>query len=398
MQKPMAKTLIIELATGRQTPFLRGILTRSLQAAGLSFEDAFNTASSVRQSLDNKTEISTSELRKLVAQKLRASFGEETVQRYHAPSHTPATILVERSNKQSIPFSRGELRRSLECCGLTEEGAMGVAARIYDHLVSIGTERISSRDLGLLTHRHLRRELGADAAKRYLVWTDYRHGNRPLLILIGGAPGCGKSTLATELATRLDIVRTQSTDMLREVMRMMLPHRLLPILHTSSFDAWKALPSPAESLADRDSLLTDGYLTQVELLSVAAEAVLQRALTERVSLILEGVHMHPSFLESIPKEEDAIVVPIMLSVAKPGLLRQRFTGRGQQAPNRRAKRYLDNFDAIWRLQGFLTTAAEKGNFITITNDNRDDAIRAAMDAVINALAKDFSGTPDEVFV
>ncbi len=394
----MAKTLIIDLAAGRQTPFLRGILTRSLQSAGLSFEDAFNTASSIRQLLDDKTEISTSDLRELVTQQLQASFGEATAQRYQTASHTPATILVERSSMQSTPFSRGELRRSLECCGLAEGGAMAIVTRIYDHLVSRGTERISSRELGLLTHRYLRRELGADAAKRYLVWTDYRHGNRPLLILIGGAPGCGKSTLATELATRLDIVRTQSTDMLREVMRMMLPHRLLPILHTSSFDAWKALPSPTESLTDRDSLLIDGYLTQVELLSVAAEAVLQRALKERVSLILEGVHMHPSFLDNIPQEEDAIVVPIMLCVADQKLLRQRFTGRGQQAPNRRAKRYLDNFDAIWRLQTFLTAAAERANLRIIANDNREDAISAVMGAIIDALSKDFSGTPEEVFI
>ncbi len=394
----MAKTLIIDLAAGRQTPFLRGILTRSLQSAGLSFEDAFNTASSIRQLLDDKTEISTSDLRDLVTQQLQASFGEATAQRYQTASHTPATILVERSNMQSTPFSRGELRRSLECCGLAEGGAMAIVTRIYDHLVSRGTEHISSRELGLLTHRYLRRELGADAAKRYLVWTDYRHGNRPLLILIGGAPGCGKSTLATELATRLDIVRTQSTDMLREVMRMMLPHRLLPILHTSSFDAWKALPSPTESLTDRDSLLIDGYLTQVELLSVAAEAVLQRALKERVSLILEGVHMHPSFLDNIPQEEDAIVVPLMLCVADQNLLRHRLTARGQQAPNRRAKRYLDNFDAIWRLQTFLTSAAERANLRIIANDNREDAISAVMGAIIDALSKDFSGTPEEVFI
>ncbi|MFC1603352.1 ATP cone domain-containing protein, partial [Pseudomonadota bacterium] len=307
-------------------------------------------------------------------------------------------IIVERSNMQSTPFSRGELRRSLECCGLTEEVATEIVAKIYDHLVSIDTKCISSRELGLLTHRYLRRELSAEAAKRYLVWTDYHHGNRPLLILIGGTPGCGKSTMATELATRLDIVRTQSTDMLREVMRMMLPHRLLPILHTSSFDAWKALPAPTESLTDRDGLLTDGYLTQVELLSVAGEAVLQRALKERVSLILEGVHMHPSFLDNIPKEDDAIVVPIMLSVADKDTLSRRFTGRSKQAPSRRAKRYLDNFEAIWRLQTFLIAEAERAGFNIVTNDNKEDALSDVMGAIIDALSKDFSGTPEEVFV
>ena len=45
--------------------------------------------------------------------------------------------------------------------------------------------------------------------------------------------GTGKSTLATELAHRLGIVRTQSTDMLREVMRTMIPAHLMPALHVS---------------------------------------------------------------------------------------------------------------------------------------------------------------------
>lgn len=394
----MAKTLIVDLAGHKQTPFLRGILTRSLQAAGLSFEDAFSTASNVRRELTDTPNISTTDLRATVEQHLSQTFGENVLQRYQSSSRTPATILVERTNLQAIPFSRGELRRSLECCGLPEEKAMSIVRRIYNYLVSKGIEKISSAEMGQLTHRHLRRELGASAAKDYLVWTDYRHGNRPLLILIGGTPGCGKSTMSTELATRLDIVRTQSTDMLREVMRVMLPSRLLPILHTSSFDAWKALPSPTESLTDRSSLLVEGYLTQVDLLSVAGEAVLQRALKERVSLILEGVHMHPSFIQNIPKDNDAIVVPIMLSVSNKDLLRQRFKGRGQQATNRRAERYLENFDAIWRLQEFLVSEAKRSNISIISNDNKEQALRQIMGTIINALSKDFNARPEDVFI
>lgn len=394
----MAKILIIDSTEGKRTPFLRGILTRSLQAAGLPFEEAFGMASKIRQELADTPEITTSELRKMVTRHLNQTYGEATARRYQTPSRAPATILVERTNQQATPFSRGELRRSLECCGLPEEEAMLIVAEIYNHLVGKGIAKISSAELGLMTYRYLLRELGPDAAKRYLVWADYRHGNRPLLILIGGAPGCGKSTLATELATRLDIVRTQSTDMLREVMRVMLPSRLLPVLHTSSFDAWKALPAPVESLTDRNSLLADGYRTQAELLSVAAEAVIQRALKERVSLILEGVHVNPGFLENIPKEADAIIVPVMLAVMDPDLLRQRYKGRGQQAPNRRAERYLENFDAIWRLQSILLSEAERTGVRIVTNDNREKAIQEVMETTINALTQDFSGTPEEVFV
>jgi len=393
----MSKILITDAVEGKSAPFLRGILTRSLQVAGLSFEEAYELASVVREELIDTEEITSAELRKITARHLEQTFGTTITQRYQSPNHAPATIMVERTGLHTLPFSRGELRQSLESCGLSTEQSMAIVARIYDHLVRKGVERISSNKLGLLIYRYLRRELGPDIAQRYLVWVDYRHGNRPLIILIGGTAGCGKSTMATELANQLDIVRTQSTDMLREVMRMMMPNRLLPILHTSSFDAWKTLPAHAETV-DPETLLADGYRTQVELISVASEAVIQRALKERVSLILEGVHMHPSLLSSIPRNNDAIVVPIMLSITEPENLRRRFKGRGSQAPNRRAERYLKNFDAIWQLQSFLISEAKHADIPVITNDDRPEAVRLIMNSIIDALAQDFSASPEEVFV
>ena len=175
-----------------------------------------------------------------------------------------------------------------------------------------------------------------------------------LLGLIGGTAGCGKSTIATEVTSRLGIVRTQSTDMLREVMRMMMPERLLPVLHTSSFEAWRKLPYGDEGHEDIDRLVADGYQSQAELLTVACDAVLNRARTERVSLILEGVHVQPSFADGLRGLDDAVVVPIELAVLKQKELRRRIMGRGTHAPKRRAMRYLDRFDAIWRLQSFAT--------------------------------------------
>jgi len=48
----MAKTFITNPADGTQVPFLRGILTRSLQEAGLDFENAYTLASAIRQELN----------------------------------------------------------------------------------------------------------------------------------------------------------------------------------------------------------------------------------------------------------------------------------------------------------------------------------------------------------
>ena len=68
-------------------------------------------------------------------------------------------------------------------------------------------------------------------------WQELRHMERPLIILIGGTTGVGKSTLATQVAHRLGITRVASTDMVRQVMRAFFSADLMPAIHYSSFDA-----------------------------------------------------------------------------------------------------------------------------------------------------------------
>ena len=59
---------------------------------------------------------------------------------------------------------------------------------------------------------------------------------RPVVILIGGATGTGKSTVATELAHRLGITRVTSTDFIRQTIRAFFPPELMPVVHYSSFE------------------------------------------------------------------------------------------------------------------------------------------------------------------
>ena len=230
-----------------------------------------------------------------------------------------------------------------------------------------------------------------------MIWVHNTHLGRPLILLIGGTTGCGKSTIATEVAHRLGVVRTQSTDMLREVMRMMIPKRLLPVLHSSAFDAWKSLPNRFAGDSSEEDRIADGYRSQMELLSVPCEAVIQRALREQVSVILEGIHVHPSLLDRIDRRENAIIVPIMLAVLKQDRLRKRLRGRGQLAPQRGSKRYLSQFDCIWALQSYLLSEADRTGIPIISNDDKEAASIQVMKAIIDAMEKDFSATPAEVF-
>jgi len=120
-------------------------------------------------------------------------------------------------------------------------------------------------------------------------------------------------------------------------------------------------------------------------------------LRERVSLILEGVHIHPAIEEKLSKHDDAVVIPIMLGVLKRKHLQQRILGRGADVPERRASRYLKHFDEIWRLQSYLLSEADRANKPIVINNDRDKVFREIMRITIETLAKDFNASPQDVF-
>ena len=392
----MAKTLVVE-SNGSTTkiPFLRGILTHSLQEAGLSFDEAYALADAVRDRLSETAEISTTELRQTVLEHI-ASYGQAVVQRYQNPSALPGTVLVRDDSGHYKQFSRQEHRRLLESSGLTYEESTAVTASLFGHMMKKQLTEIDSGRLGYLTYRYLRFVHGPQMARRYLALSDHFRRRRPLVVLIGGATGTGKSAVATEVAHRLDIVRTQSTDLLREVMRMMIPERLIPMLHRSSYDAWRAIPNKAG--AATEAHLVDGYRAQADMLSVPCEAVVRRSISERSSIILEGVHVQRSLIEKLPSDSDTIVIPLMLAVLNQQRLRNRFRGRGEEVDQRRAERYLENFDSIWGLQTYLLSEADRGQIPIIVNHDRQQVIRDIMTVIVNALLTKLTAKPLEVFV
>jgi 2-phosphoglycerate kinase len=393
----MAKTLITDSSEGTTTPFLRGILTRSLTDAGLPFQKAYQISTEIRHRISSKSNLSTQELRRLVLNDLHKLKEQEVIDAYE--SNVPASrIMVRKRNGEVSPFSHIEHRRTLTSTGISADKAGFITQSLYQQLADSQQIEVDSNYIGRQTYEELRRQFDKDAARRYLVWSDYKRSNRPLILLLGGTTGCGKSTIATEVAHRLGIIRTQSTDMLREVMRMLIPERLLPALHTSSFNAWRKMPSFKEVKEVTEELMINGYLHQSELVSVPCEAVVQRALSERVSLIVEGVHINPALIDRFKQSEGAVIVPIMLAVLKQDRLKLQLTGRGVTSPERDAQsKYLSNFDCIWGLQSYLLSEADSSAMHIIENDDKERTTDRVMHSIIEVLQRNFSAKVDDVF-
>lgn len=392
----MAKLLVIDSEEGTKVPFLRGILTRSLQDVGLDFEEAYDLASEVRDALSDTSEIQTWELRRLVAKHLSKGHEEYIAKRYKTGVEANDTVMIRGDDDQALPYSPEVHSKSLEICGISAEDARNLSRMLGQHMVARQRREISKSYLGRLTYRMLAREIDDKTAQRYLVWCQFKRSGVPLLLLVGGTAGSGKSTLATELASRLDVFRTQSTDMLREIMRMMTPERLLPVLHRSSFEAWRALPDTTGPL-DLEDRIANGYRSQTELLAVACEAVVQRAVRERVSMVLEGVHIDATTVRRLKQSGDIIVVPIMLAILKQEVLRKRIRGRGTSATQRRAQRYLKSFDAIWQLQSYLLSEADREQISIVVNDERESTIAEILQIIGDTLLAKLEPTLKRVF-
>jgi len=394
----MSKVLVENPEDGNQTPFLRGILTRSLQKSGLTFDRAHEIANTIREEVDDRSLVSTQDIEDLVIKHLKKANATHVIEQYEN-RNLPYMLQVETDSGQFAAFSPSRYRTDLETIGLKSDEALSMVDELSAHLLRRNKPGITSKYIAKITYRILRKskDFGKKVAFRWLVWRDYIQSGKPLVFLIGGTAGCGKSSIATGLASRLEIARMQSTDMLREVMRTMIPREVEPILHKSSYSAWQELPEEVLETEDRDNLIYEGYCRQAEIMSVAIKAVIQRAIHERVSVIVEGVHFHPAIIRNIIDADDAVVVPVMLAVLKRKLLTARLKGRSSDVPQRRAERYLDHFESIWKLQAFLLSESDQASVPIISNTDRDDVFREIMLYTIDKLAKDFNKTPEQVF-
>jgi 2-phosphoglycerate kinase len=180
-------------------------------------------------------------------------------------------------------------------------------------------------------------------------------------------------------------------------MRTILSSKQYPALHASSYDAWRELPDDDDAGDASGHSVEEGYKAQAELLDVANRAVIERALRERESLIIEGVHAHPGLAAGLADDDDAVIIHILLAVIKRRKLKQRLSGRATKAVRRRAERYLANFDAIWQLQSYLLSEADRTQTPIVVNAEREETVREIMRTVVDILGNQLTPLPEAVF-
>src|SRR6266498_2122453 len=241
------------------------------------------------------------------------------------------------------PYSKGLMARALMRVGVSAVRAYELARRVEKDLLDGNKDTIELDRVQDLAVEVLGAGEGEKAAGRLRRYRDLEELDLPIIVLIGGATGTGKSTVATEVAYRLGITRVTSTDFVRQTMRAFFSHEFMPSIHYSSFEAGSALRSPEEA---EDPMLA-GFLEQTRNVLVGVAASIERALQEGWSMVLEGVHLVPGLLPLMLT--DAIVVPCVLMISDEETHASHFWIRDATSEGLRpVQRYLDRLPDIRR--------------------------------------------------
>jgi len=297
-------------------------------------------------------------------------------------------VIVISDKKQGLPFSKGILASSISITGLDILTAHKIALEIQDYFMEKKKYSLSLDELRSLAFRFIKDKVSLEYAERYLIWQSVGKLEKPIIILIGGATGVGKSTIATILASRLNINRVASTDAIREVMRASVSEKLIRPLRGSSYNAYKNLTLPPSGVEP----VILGFREQVLAVSVGIEAIIERNIVEKSDAIIEGAHVVPGYLNNINEySSKAIIQQIVISVPDKEVHKEHFTKRTVETQGSRPmEKYIKHLDKILIIQNYIEKLAKNENVRIIENYNLDNVVNEVLELVFQRVKSEFS--------
>jgi len=205
---------------------------------------------------------------------------------------------------------------------------------------------------------------------------------KPYVILIGSASGIGKSTIAAELAKKLNIKHLIESDFIRAVVRGIIGKEYAPSLHSSSYDAYKNIRNKSR-YNGYDDLVSAGFDDHASYVIPALEKIIQRAITDYDDIIIEGVHLVPGLINTEQFKDYANIYFFILSSDEESH-KERFVKRAVQI--HRGGKQLDFFKENRIIHDHLINQAKENNVHIINSETIEKTLEKIL-AIINKSCK-----------
>jgi 2-phosphoglycerate kinase len=295
-------------------------------------------------------------------------------------------ITIVKGSRET-PFSRGVLAQTLAQAGAKIDLAHRIASEVRTELLA--EERLVVEEEEVLARVRAKLQItDALVVPRLDKWRVLRETTEPIVVLIGGATGVGTSTLAADVARRLNIQSVIGTDSIREVLRRAISPDLLPILHKSSFDI---KPEDIRMPVDDGDTVLFGYRAQASQVCVGVEAIVERGIKEGTNLVIEGVHLAPEIILERYKDHPN-VCPLVVYLSDEEAHRARFHVRALGTAMRRpAEEYIVRMEEIRQIQNYILRSAMRCGIYAVENLS----IESTSDAVVAFVANRVYGIAEK---
>ncbi|RDY07041.1 pgk2, partial [Mucuna pruriens] len=179
-------------------------------------------------------------------------------------------------------LSRFLLSRMLTVTKIPNHVAIKIALELKKLLIDNSLLDVSQSDLEANLFKLMeRRGYGEEYINRYRMMTRFHHQRVPLVILVCGTACVGKSTIATQLAQRLNLPNVLQTDMVYELLR------------TSTDAPLASTPVWARDFSSSEELITE-FCRECRVVRKGLAGDLKKAMKDGKPIIIEGIHLDPS--------------------------------------------------------------------------------------------------------
>ncbi|KAK1361001.1 2-phosphoglycerate kinase [Heracleum sosnowskyi] len=179
-------------------------------------------------------------------------------------------------------LSRFLLSRMLTVTKIPNHVALKIALELKKLLIDNSLLDVSQSDLEANLFKLMeRRGYGEEYINRYKMMTRFHHQRVPLVILVCGTACVGKSTIATQLAQRLNLPNVLQTGMVYELLR------------TSTDAPLSSSPVWARHFSTPEELITE-FCRECRIVRKGLAGDLKKAMKDGKPIIIEGMHLDPS--------------------------------------------------------------------------------------------------------
>ncbi len=180
------------------------------------------------------------------------------------------------------------------------------------------------------------------------------------VIIIGGIPGVGKTSISGYLAREFNINIILSGDYLREFLR---PYND-SILNKSVYEAYKFYGEKTEKN------IINGYLDQTKIIYKGINAILNRSIKNGEQLILETLYFLP---ELIDKNIFNKIIPIYIDISDINIHKNRLKSRINYTHfNSPGERLINQLDVYKVISNYSIENSKNKNVLLVDNINYDE--------------------------